>query len=568
MSSFLIELPLAANAIAKPDNPPSNCWLLVVVDWHQSSFDGNEPGGYPALHMETDTQAASAVAEVILSRVVSEANRDGEKTVCHFNDGGNVLLSNFLAAFIRSGDEITFPLTIDSAGAGTEIYIRKTSSGGRGRDLYQTPVSYVAQPKADNRERLYVRAEVSTGRLGISSIHLPCEVVRDYFYVATRRQPWAHQTSLYDVLRITSTASLAELRVAFRLRQLELRAAGVSNRDSATSERTFNILAQPELRACYDSLLKDPAAPALFPYGGFGLILVGGDRSRDGQTFFATQILSFQPELRERRFHAPLRNFDFYDDRAIYHDARRKLEVTLDQSAMPITWDATWNRWKHLSGVKVELQGTFVRTGKYRRRNGQWKFVKWETALPSRIRVKIPPNITDQIETARRSYHRFGKFSDALGQIRARIEREPLEREQLHSLCWDLGIPSDFDIVQISWKPDYDSFFYQQLCRQARRLYLFRDEYIFDLPKAIAVETPQLGHATYLFSKPHNLESFLGVYIATTKEAIRENRANVAERLGFLGRVVHGSNPRIWLRSLAARLGEAADSARVASEVE
>jgi len=77
-----------------------------------------------------------------------------------------------------------------------------------------------------------------------------------------------------------------------------------------------------------------------------------------------------------------------------------------------------------------------------------------------------------------------------------------------------------------------------------------------------------LGHATYLFSKPHNLESFLAAYIATTKEAIRGNRANVAERLGFLGRVVHGSNPRIWLRSLAARLGEAADSARAASEVE
>jgi hypothetical protein len=104
LSSFLIELPLAANAIAKPDNLPSNCWLLVVVDWHQSSFDGNEPGGYPALHMETDTQAASAVTEVILSRVVSEANRDGEKTVCHFNDGGSVLLTNFLGALIRPGD--------------------------------------------------------------------------------------------------------------------------------------------------------------------------------------------------------------------------------------------------------------------------------------------------------------------------------------------------------------------------------------------------------------------------------------------------------------------------------
>jgi hypothetical protein len=187
--------------------------------------------------------------------------------------------------------------------------------------------------------------------------------------------------------------------------------------------------------------------------------------------------------------------------------------------------------------------------------------------LPSRIHVKVPANIAEQIEAARKSYHRFGEFSDALGQIRARIEREPMEKEQLRSLCSDLGMPGDFDVAQISWHPDYDAFFYQQLCRRARRIYLFRDEYIFDL-RMIAVETPQLGHATYLFSKPQSIEAFLAAYVATTKEAIRQNRANVAEKLGFLGRVVHGSNPRVWLRGLKARLGEAADSPQVASEGE
>ena len=75
-----------------------------------------------------------------------------------------------------------------------------------------------------------------------------------------------------------------------------------------------------------------------------------------------------------------------------------------------------------------------------------------------------------------------------------------------------------------------------------------------------------MGHATYLFSKPQSIEAFLAAYVATPKEAIRQNRANVADRLGFLGRVVHGSNPRVWLRALKARLGEAADSAEVASE--
>jgi hypothetical protein len=518
--------------------------------------------------MEASIQSSSESAKVIHSRVVSEAKRECEKTLCHLNDGATIFLANSLGAYIRPGDEINFPLPIDSAEARTEIYIRRPSSSLRNRDLYQAPISSAAQPKADKRERLYIRAEVPAGRLGISSIHLPCEVVRDYFYLATRRQPWARQTSLYDVLRITPTASLAELRVAFRLRQLELRAAATRNGDSATLERAFNILAQPELRACYDSLLKDSAAPALFPYGGFGSILVAGDCSRDGQTFFASQILHFQPELQERRFHAPLRNFDFYDDHAVYRDARRKLEVTLDHSAMPIIWDASWNRWRHLLGAKVELQGTFVQTGKYQRRSGQWSLNKWETALPSRLHVKVPANVAEQIEATRKSYHRFGQFSDAMGQIRARIEREPMERDQLRSLCWDLGMPGDFDVAQISWQPDYDEFFYQQLCRRARRLYLFRGEYIFDLPKSIAVETPQLGHATYLFSKPQSVEAFLAAYVATTKEAIRQNRANVADRLGFLGRVVHGSNPRVWLRALKARLGEAADSPQVASEGE
>ena len=84
----------------------------------------------------------------------------------------------------------------------------------------------------------------------------------------------------------------------------------------------------------------------------------------------------------------------------------------------------------------------------------------------------------------------------------------------------------------------------------------------------IAVETPQLGHATYLFSKPESVEAFLTPYIPTTKEAIRRNGANVGERLGFLGRVVHGSNPHVRLRALKARLGEAADFAEVAAKGE
>ena len=59
------------------------------------------------------------------------------------------------------------------------------------------------------------------------------------------------------------------------------------------------------------------------------------------------------------------------------------------------------------------------------------------------------------------------------------------------------------------------------------------------------------------------MEAFLAAYIRVTKEDIRQNRANAAERLGFLGRIVHGINPRPWLKELNARCGEPMDSSCV-----
>jgi hypothetical protein len=490
---------------------------------------------------------------------VLQIKPEGQKTACVLKEGGQVLVSNFLSAHICPGDEIDFPIAFASPEARTEIYVHKNSASPRTRDVYQVSIGYAAQPKSDKREQLFVRAEVPHGDLGISVLHFPCEVLRDYFYVVNRHQPWDRQITLYESLRIPPTASPAELRLAFKLRELELHAECAPKASLFAMERAFNILAQPELRACYDELMANPSAPVLFPFGGFGSVLVAGDRSRDGQTFFVTRVLSFLPERRQRRFRAPLRQVDFYADRAIYRDARRKLEVLLDQSAMPILWDATWNQWKHLLSAKVEIQATFVEAGKYRQRRGEWCLLKWETALPSRLQVKLPAKINEEIESARKIYHRFGQFADAFDRIRARIERQPVEKTELQKLCWDLGVPGDFEIAQITWKPDYDAFYYRHLFRCARRLYLFREEYIFDLERVIVIETPQSGHATYLFTKARTIEEFLAAYIGVTKEDIRKNRANMAEKLGFLGRVVHGVNGRLWLRELNSRTGEPVD---------
>jgi len=465
-----------------------------------------------------------------------------------------VLVPLLLANHIATGDEIAFPVPADDA-LGPEIYVTKASSTRTRTCLYLAPVGYASKPKLDKREQGFVSAQIRAGNLGISSVFLACEQLRDYFYriATTGREPV--RATLYETLHIEPSASPAEIRVAFKLRNLELKMIGAARSEQVKLERAFNILGHPELRAHYDALLIDPEVPATFPYGGFGSLLVTGERSRDGETFFARRILAFLPEQRRRRFHLPLRSCYFYRDRAVCRDVRRHLEFWLDPVLLHVAWDPSWNRWKHLLSSKLEVDGVFVRSWKHKKRGSDWERVDWETGLPSRLSVKLPADFQQDVGSARDMYSRFGQYSRALDQIRLCLEHKAIERKELERICSELGIPGDFDIAQISWLPDYDPFFYRELSRRARRIYLFREEYIFEVEKAVVVETPQLGHATYVFAKARDMDNFLARYTKTTKTDIRRNRDNVAERLGFQGRVVHGIDPRAWLQEIGQRLG-------------
>ena len=507
---------------------------------------------------------STAPLSLIRERVTSLQLQQGAVAIA-FSDQTKLLVSHLLAKQIAVGDEITFSVAIEDTSR-TEVLISKSGRSGSTRHVYQSAIGSVAHPKLDKREEYFVSADVQSGSLGIRAIFLSCNVLREHFYHLPRNNDHAVRTTLYQVLRIPASASPAELGIAFKLREAELRAAGACHRELITLERAFNIVGQPELRACYDALLADPEAPAVFPYGGFGSLLVAGEPSRDGATFFARRILAYSPDLRRRRFHAPLRRCDFYDDRALCRDVRRKLEFWLDPAVLHTLWDRTWNQWKHLLGTSIHVEATFVQSGKYRKRHGDWELVNWETALPSRLHVKLPADFQQQIESAKTAYHRFGQYSRALGQIQLLLEHQAVERAELQRICSELRIPSDFDVAQISWRPDYDPFFYRQLLRRARRIYLFRNEYIFDVEKAVVVETPQLGHATYVFAKPRSMDTFLALYTKITKDDIRRNCNNAAARLGFLGRVIHGANPRGWLKEVRQRIGEQIDFAAAIAE--
>src|ERR1022692_769168 len=298
--------------------------------------------------------AATPPIPICRERVVSINPQDDPAGFVLANQA-KFLLRPFLTSYIGIGDEIAFPVPAKDT-IRAEILITKNSGSGPNRYLYHVPIGYVSQPKQDKRNQYFVSAEVRGGSLGISTVFLPCEVLREYFYRLPRTADSVDHPTLHEVLRIPASASSPELRVAFKLRDLELRTAGVPHRERVALERAFNIVGQPELRACYDALLTDPEAPAIFPYGGFGSLLVAGEPSRDGATFFARRILAFSPDLRRRRFHVPMRKCDFYDDRARCRDVRRKLEFWLDPAVLHTLWNRTWNQWKHLLGAKIEVE--------------------------------------------------------------------------------------------------------------------------------------------------------------------------------------------------------------------
>ena len=329
----------------------------------------------------------------------------------------------------------------------------------------------------------------------------------------------------------------------------------VPHAERVALERAFNIVGHPELRACYDSLLADAEAPALFPYGGFGSLL------RGRRAFPRWKDLLWPPHRGvfsgSRIAGDSTSHCGNVSSTTTGHCAAMRvanLSFWLDPVALQTHWHRTWNQWKHLLGSKIEVEGTFVRSGKYRKRHDEWDLVTWETALPSRLNVKLPSDFPQQVEAAKATHHRFGQYSQALDQMRLLLQHRAVEKAELAQICSRLHLPGDFDVAQIGWRADYDPFFYRQLGRRARRIYLFRDEYIFDIEKAVVVETPQLGHATYVFAKPRSMDSFLALYTRITKDDVRQNRDNAAERLGFLGRVIHGTNPRAWLKEVRTRI--------------
>lgn len=508
---------------------------------------------------------------------------EGALALCSSQAGQTVLLPR--AAMPRTGDELTMvleaaasqPEPVDSPSVdqapteGSEEKEKNSEAAGdevlpwtpaefcltrpadRRATVIQTQVGYIPMPKLDKNGDPGIRIPLEQSGLGLQAVYLPCRATRDYFFVPDRRSAWDRRRTLYQELGVSPQSTFADLNAAFRLRRLELQRQEKRN-ELNTLERIYNLLAIPPLRLAYDELLIDPDRPVEFPGAGFGTLIVGGTRRAD--TFFVERILAFRPDRTTKTFAVPFRKIEFCVGYAVVHDPRQKKEIFLDPHSLRLNWDPTWNQWRSYVGRQIQITAECIRTGRYRKMAGTWDYKDWYTALPSRTTVIMPDELRDDIGKAQKAFHRFGRFERDIEVLREKVQRRPLEAAEAKRLSWDRGLPGDFDVRLIIWKPEFEEFFYDKLKQHATSTYLWREEFIFELEHAVVVEVPQAGRASYIFKKPAALERWLAAYIQTSRAEIRKNQGNAAESLGFVGRVVHGRKPQNWWKELLARTGE------------
>ncbi|MCC6396661.1 MAG: J domain-containing protein, partial [Bacteroidetes bacterium] len=479
----------------------------------------------------------SAPSNSASAKAITGFDRQADEVLCRHADGGSTIVPLLVGRYLEIGDRIA---TIGSAG----VLIDRCRANQRSSTLYAS-ISHVSEPKQSKRGEWFVRAELAGSECPLTALLVSGDALRRYFYMMEPDE------SHYSVLGCTPDTQPDALRIAWRLRNLELQACSKGRPEYARVERAFNILAHPDLRRCYDQLRVDENAAPLFPYGGSGSLWVEGDLADDGAAFFGRRIITYMPAMEQRKVFVPLRACEFLPDRIDYQDPRRRIELSIDETLLPeFHWDATWNSWGAWLSSSVEVTATFVKSDRIRFHKGEREVRTWLTAIPSRMSLRPPADLSADIEQARAIRRLLGDHVEVIERIRREAQRHPIEHSGMQSWFDELGVPPELRPEHAIWQRDFDAYYFNELRNRATTWFLFRQEFLFVLPTVIVSEVPKPGHATYVFAKPAALDPFMTAYSKTTRDEIRRNRGNKAVDLGFIGRVVRGRQKKRWLSAL------------------
>lgn len=477
----------------------------------------------------------SAPSNSASAKAITGFDRQADEVLCRHSDGGSTIVPLLVGRYLEIGDRIA---TIGSAG----VLIDRCRANQRSSTLYAS-ISHVSEPKQSKRGEWFVRAELAGSESPLTAVLVCGDALRRYFYLMESNE------TLYGVLGCSPDASTGTLRTAWRIRKLELQAFGNAGPEARRVERAFNILAQPQLRRCYDQMRVDENAAPLFPYGGHGSVLVEGELAGDGAAFFGRRILAYRPVMERQKISVLLRACEFLPDQLLYRDPRRRIELSIDHSLLSdLNWDPTWNAWASWLQSRFEIEASFVRVT--RQLTAQRKPQSWRLAVPSRITLRCPEGLSADIEVARRTKSLLGENVDLLAQVRRQVERQAIEYCQIERWYEDIGASPWLKPQHAIWQKDFDGDCFEELRRRSVTWFVFRQEFLFVLPTLVVSEVPQHGRAAYVFTRPNALDAFLSLYATASRCDIRLNRNNLATKLGFVGRVSHGRSKHHWLLAI------------------
>jgi hypothetical protein len=424
---------------------------------------------------------------------------------CELRDGRTLSFGPEWHQQIAVTDRLYVPDHVSVADRATALYLERN---GR-LDVAQIP-TLAARPPQQNRpgEGFVILNAAIGAQHGIEKVLVTSRQIRDYFFAPDRSVAWTGQPSWFALFGVRETSTPAEIRLAYRIRSLELNTGGPESTrmQQAQLARGLQILLDPTLREEYQALLENPDYQVAFPPWTVGCLLAAGEKK--GTLFAVHHLWRFQPQTEERTVRLALRRFRFEGPEAVYRDARRRLLIRLDSSLLPMSWTEEWNTWAHLARGSTTVQATFWQQTRFRRCGTGFEPTTWAQPFPSTLVVENAA-VAPQFEAARVFWNRFHPHADLVALLRAHLEREPMEAEQVLQWCLSHGVHPPLEARWINWEPDYEESYYREWAARAQAVYLFRNEYLFVWEQTIISEIPRAGRASYIFHPGISREVFL-----------------------------------------------------------
>lgn len=380
------------------------------------------------------------------------------------------------------------------------------------------------------------------------SIVIDPDAVERYFF------PGARDPSLYSVLQVSRDANLGDLRLSWRLRSLECQDEVAGGK--FLGERAFNLLADPRIRSAYDAITLGQSTTPVFPYDGFGEIVMEGLWLESAAAFTSTRIVAYRPRSAARVALFKLRQAEYGIDRIVCHNRKLRLVAWIDSTLLGgLNFDPTWNRWSRWLRSTIVVRGEFVPFDPAAAEPSGQTVRPSQVAIPSRMQVTVPETLSEDIRTAKARFQLLGENARLLEEIQRATDTEPISAKEIATCLAKLGATPDLRPQDVTWQPDYEDWYFDELMKRSTEWFIFQGQYLFVLGLVLVSEIPQRGHATYLFARPDSTEEFLRCYTMVNREDVRKNRGNIASRLGFIGRVRRGRDRRRWLSEVLKHAG-------------